>query len=158
MSPKFHSFHACVFHPIFLVYLFRKIISIPIQDDYPENIDKMAETLSSWMEDETFLIKCLSPTDTSQSCSTARSSKQDSLLRLLLNVDELQPKLLQMLLEKLAEISIVDEGAEETQSHNIPRMILSSMRWLDTIIDGSGRTCTKKLGLGLSLHWSLMPY
>jgi len=108
------------------------------QDDYPENIEKMAETLSSWMEDETFLIKCLSPTDTSQSCSTARSSKQDSLLRLLLNVDELQPKLLKLLLEKLAEISIVDEGAEETQSHNIPRMILSSMRWLDTIIDGSG--------------------
>ena len=54
----------------------------------------MLSTLSNWLEDETFLIKCLTPTMTSISCKTARSSLQDSILRLLLNTNDLQPRLL----------------------------------------------------------------
>ena len=88
-----------------------------------------------WMMRST---KCLTATDTSLQCDTARSSKQDSLIRLLLNVEDLQPKLLTLLLEKLAETSIVQEGQEETQAENIPRLLLASMRWLDRIVDGSG--------------------
>ena len=122
-------------HAIFLKKFNRDITT---QDDYPANIEKMTETLSSWMEDERFLVKCLSPTDTSVACDTARSAKQDSLLRLLLNVDDIQPRLLGLLLEKLAETSIVQEGTEHTQAENIPRLILSSMRWLDRIVDGEG--------------------
>ena len=40
----------------------------------------MFSTLSNWLEDETFLIKCLTPTMTSISCNTARSSLQDNIL------------------------------------------------------------------------------
>ena len=52
--------------------------------DYPDNITNMFSTLSNWLEDETFLIKCLIPTLTSISCNTARFTQQDSILRLLL--------------------------------------------------------------------------
>jgi len=109
-------------------------------EEYPENIDTMFSTLSSWLEDETFLTKCLTPTKTSISCNTARSSQQDSLLRLLLNTNDFQPKLLALLLEKLAEISLMQEGQEmmKSQQANIPRLILSAVRWLDKIVSGDG--------------------
>ena len=125
------------------IFLKKFIRDITTQSDYPESIEKIKETLGQWLDDEVFLVKCLNPTDTSVTCSTARSSKQDSLIRLLLNVDDIQPILLTFLLEKLAETSIVQEGAEETQSQNIPRLILSSMRWLDKMVDGE--TITEKM-------------
>ena len=120
------------------IFLKNFIKDVTTQEDFPENIEGMTETLGSWLEDEVFLTKCLTATDTSVQCDTARSSKQDSLMRLLLNVADLQPKLLPMLLEKLAETSIVQEGQEETMAENIPRLLLASMRWLDRIVDGAG--------------------
>ena len=77
---------------------------------------------------------------TSISCHTARSSLQDSILRLLLNTNDLQPRLLGLLLEKLAEISLMQEGQEMmgTQQGSIPRLILSAVRWLDKIVSGDG--------------------
>ncbi len=120
------------------IFLKKFVKDVTTQENYPDNIDVMTETLGSWLEDEVFLTKCLTATDTSLLCDTARSPKQDSLIRLLLNVEDLQPKLLTMLLEKLAETSIVQEGQEETQTENIPRLLLASMRWLDRIVDGAG--------------------
>ena len=59
--------------------------------DYQENIDSMFSTLTNWLEDDTFLIKCLTPTITSISCNTASSSLQNSsILKLLLNTNDLQ--------------------------------------------------------------------
>ena len=82
---------------------FNKDISTAL--DYQENIESMFSTLCNWLEDETFLIKCLTPTITSISCNTARSSLQNSsILKLLLNTNDLQPRLLGLLREKLAEI------------------------------------------------------
>ena len=117
---------------------FNKDISTAL--DYPDNIENMFSTLSNWLEDEAFLIKCLTSTLTSISCNSARSSQQDSILRLLLNTNDLQPKLLGLLLEKLAEISLMQEGQEmmNTQQGNIPRLILSAVRWLDKIVSGDG--------------------
>ena len=62
-------------------------------------------TLEEYCEDEDFLRKCLGPTVTSAACDTARSSHQDSLLRLLLQVPDMQPRLLTLLLERMAEIA-----------------------------------------------------
>ena len=117
---------------------FKKDISTAL--DYPENLNTMFTTLSTWLDDEDFLVKCLSPTLTSLSCNTARSSQQDSLLRLLLNTDDMQARLLGLLLEKLAEISLMQEGKEMmgTKQGNIPRLILSAVRWLDKIVSGEG--------------------
>ena len=63
---------------------------------------------------------------------------QDSLLKLLLNIDDFQPPLVKLLLEKLAEISVVTEGQEEQQETNVPRLILAALRWLDKLVDSAG--------------------
>ena len=107
---------------------FNKDITTAIE--YPENITRMFDTLSTWLEDEIFLSKCLSPTLTSTSCSNARSSQQDSLLRLLLNCADLQPLVLDKLLEKLAEISLMQEGKKmiESQYSKLPRYVIFHMK------------------------------
>ena len=46
---------------------------------------------------------------TSQDCSSARGGQQDSLIRLLLNIDCLQPPLVTLLSEILLEIAYNDE-------------------------------------------------
>ena len=59
------------------------------------------------------------------------------MLKLLLNIDEFQPRLLKLLLEKLGEISSAQSG-REAQETNVPRLILTAMRWLDKLVDGAG--------------------
>ena len=76
---------------------------------YPNNIEKMLDTFLPRLDDETFLVKCLKETKTSQECSTARSALQESLIRLLLNIEEFQPRLLRLLLDKLAQVGRQDK-------------------------------------------------
>ena len=104
------------------------IKDITTQPDYPDNIAEMNDTLVSWFDEEMLLVKCLEATVTSRQCDSARSEHQESLVRLLLRVEDLQPKLLSLLLEKLAETSIMTEGSETQQRVDIPRLILSSIR------------------------------
>ena len=88
-------------------------------------------TLDEYLEDREYLRKCHAPTATSSTCDSARSSLQDSFLRLLLNLPDLQPKLLKLLLEKLAELSLDDDAPAPgigSQQVNIPRLILSAVR------------------------------
>ena len=63
---------------------------------------------------------------------------QESLLKLLLNIEEFQSRLLICLLERLGEISCVTEGREQEQETNVPRLILTAMRWLDKLVDDTG--------------------
>ena len=58
-------------------------------------------------------------------------------MKLLLNIDDFQPALLRLLLEKLGEISAAQTG-RETEETNVPRLILTAMRWLDKLVDGAG--------------------
>ena len=44
--------------------------------DYPDNVTKMLDTFIPWLDDESFLIKCLRPTKTSTECPNARSPMQ----------------------------------------------------------------------------------
>ena len=59
------------------------------------------------------------------------------MMKLLLNIDDFQPALLRLLLEKLGEISAAQTG-RETEETNVPRLILTAMRWLDKLVDGAG--------------------
>ena len=59
------------------------------------------------------------------------------MLKLLLNIDDFQPPLLRLLLEKLGEISAAQTG-REAQETNVPRLILTAIRWLDNLVDGAG--------------------
>ena len=100
--------------------------------DYPANIGRMLDTFLPRLDDESFLVKCLLETKTSQECNTARSSLQDSLLRLLLNIEDFQPRLLRALLEKLGQ------AAREGEESRLPRLILKAVRWLDLLVDSAG--------------------
>ena len=100
--------------------------------DYPANVGRMLDTFLPRLDDETFLVKCLLETKTSQECCTARSALQDSLVRLLLNIEDFQPRLLRLLLEKLAQ------AAREGRETNLPQLILKAVRWLDVLVDGAG--------------------
>ena len=73
-----------------------------------------------------------------QGQSLKHFSSQDSLLKLLLNIEDFQPPLIKLLLEKLGEISCVTEGQEEEQETNVPRLILTALRWLDKMVDSAG--------------------
>ena len=77
----------------------------------------------------------------------ARGNIQESTIRLLLQIDDLQTKLISWLLEKLAIISLNDgpgpagdAGTKENTPVNKPQLILSQLRWLDRIVDGNALT------------------
>ncbi|XP_071484742.1 Fanconi anemia group D2 protein homolog [Diadema antillarum] len=71
------------------------------------NLEKTIEDfitgLQNHIEDSVRLKYSLLPTMSSAECESARGGNQDSLIRLLLGVDEMQPALVNMLLEKLPE-------------------------------------------------------
>lgn len=99
--------------------------------DYPENASRIVEELVAYLEGDEdnprskkgstprgspgnvseFLLRALRPTKTSSEgrASGARGSLQDSLVRLALSVEELQPRLASWLLEKLAMVALEDE-------------------------------------------------
>ncbi len=63
---------------------------------------------------------------------------QDSLVRLLLGVDQVHVKLSTWLLEKLALVSLENEtsydlalAGPDAPQHKLPQLILSQLRWLD---------------------------
>ena len=57
---------------------------------------------------------------------------QDSLVRLLLNIEAFQPRLLRLLLEKLSQ------ACRDEKETNLPQLILKAVRWLDVLVDGAG--------------------
>ena len=86
----------------------------------------MFSTLFNRLEDETFLIKCLTTTMTSISYNTARSSLQESIL------NDLQSRLLGLLQEKLAEISFMQEGQKMMGTQQgIEHPQAHPLSWLD---------------------------
>ncbi|CAM9212016.1 unnamed protein product [Discosporangium mesarthrocarpum] len=81
---------------------------------------------------------------------------EESLVKVLLRVDCVQPQVINMLLEKLPEIA-AEEGegmGDGTLCQDLPRLILNQMRFLDHLVDGTAMTqklleCTTVLPLGL---------
>ena len=120
--------------------------------NHPINVDQFLGNFITYLEsDETdeILVKALQPTRTSANAlEKARGNIQESTIRLLLQIDDLQTKLISWLLEKLAIISLNDDGPgpsgdtgrKENTPVNKPQLILSQLRWLDRIVDGNALT------------------
>ncbi|XP_071510781.1 Fanconi anemia group D2 protein homolog [Diadema antillarum] len=67
---------------------------------------------------------------------SARGGNQDSLIRLLLGVDEMQPALVNMLLEKLPEfMGEEDSMFDYSEAVDLPKLILNQFHWLDRVIN-----------------------
>ena len=125
--------------------------------NYPDNVDHFLSNFVAYLEsdgdeDYNILIKALQPTRTSPKApDNARGAVQESTIRLLLQIDDLQTKLIGWLLEKLALISLDDNeskqncarraiGGSENMLVNKTQLILSQLRWLDQIVDGDALT------------------
>ncbi|KAG0727428.1 Fanconi anemia group D2 protein [Chionoecetes opilio] len=106
----------------------------------PEIAEKFVRGLEDHIEDPLRLKWSLLYTQTVNDCETARGGHQDSLVRLCLNIEELQPCLIQLLTEKLLEAAHDDEGSNAA---NIPNLILANLKWLDYIVDSD--TLTTKI-------------
>lgn len=106
----------------------------------PEIAKEFIKGLEEVIEDPIRLKWSLLYTQTVRNCETARGPQQDSLIRLCLNIDELQPCLIQLLTEKLLETANDDEASTDA---NIPMLVLANLRWLDYIVDNE--TLTTKM-------------
>lgn len=87
--------------------------------------------LEAHIEDLMRLKWALHYTQTTIDCESARGGQQDSLIRLLLNIDPLQARLIQLLTEKLLEVAHDDTDS----SVDVPRLILANLRWLEHVVD-----------------------
>ncbi|KAJ8301396.1 hypothetical protein KUTeg_020383 [Tegillarca granosa] len=105
-------------------------------ENYPGVIDEFVEGFQEYIEDLKKFHYSLLPTMTATDCDSARSKSQDCLVRLMLGIDMLQPKLMTCLLEKLAEFMEDDCIYENGEKVNLPRMLMSQFRWLDRIVNG----------------------
>ena len=123
---------------------------------YPKNVDQFVKDFIDYLEydeeEDKVLLKCLQPTRTSsEALEKARGPIQDSVIRMLLQIEDLQTRLISWLLEKLALVSLSDEDVDPADDRmrksngkntkiNKPQLILSQLRWLDRIVDGDALT------------------
>ncbi|XP_071548151.1 Fanconi anemia group D2 protein-like isoform X1 [Panulirus ornatus] len=107
----------------------------------PEIAKKFVKGLEDHVEHPFKLKWALLYTQTVKDCVTARGGHQDSLIRMCLNIEELQPCLIGLLTEKLLEIANDDD--ESSSQANIPNLILANLKWLDCVMDSD--TLTAKI-------------
>ena len=93
---------------------------------------------SVFVQEHVVLRNCLLPLAVPNTGLTLRDAKV-SLVRILLDVDRLQPRLINSLLERLLEFSVneVDSDAMEASSEAscMPRLILNQLRHLDRVVN-----------------------
>jgi len=113
--------------------IFQKKIrnSLKTHQNYPEVIDDFLEGLQEQLDDAGRFRLSLLPVSMSED-TEGYGGSQESLIRMLLGVDILQPKIANMLLEKLPEFT-EDDGNNGVDDFNIPRLVLNQFRWLDFI-------------------------
>ncbi|XP_077977229.1 Fanconi anemia group D2 protein-like [Glandiceps talaboti] len=102
--------------------------------DYPEVVEEFITALQNHLEDPVRLKYSLLPTITSNECDSSRGSNQDSMLKILLGIDLLQPRLANLLLERLPEFTEEDQVFDHSHGINIPHLIMNQFRWLDRIV------------------------
>ena len=72
---------------------------------------------------------------------------QESVVRLLLSVEKLQPRIITILLEKMPEFmedSLRDNNLTKEEFQQVPGLILNQLKWLDCVVDGK-ELCSKLL-------------
>lgn len=107
--------------------------------DYPQVVEEFAAGLSSQIEDPARLRLLLIPTtvlsdNEDEILGSGQSGLHDSLIRLLLGIEYLQPKVITVLLERLVEFT--DQNDRGDSGHGcLPKLIMNQFRWLDHVIN-----------------------
>ncbi|PIK60065.1 putative Fanconi anemia group D2 protein [Apostichopus japonicus] len=107
-----------------------------------KTVKEFLEGLQDYVEDEARFKYSLLPSMSSQDCESARFGQQESWIKLLLNIEELQPSLITLLLEKLPEFSGEDEESvfDKSDSSNLPKLILDKFYWLGRVVKAKEMT------------------
>ena len=95
------------------------------------------------------LLKALAPTKFGPEAVNSANHDPESLIRILLNVEQLQPQLSSWLLEKMAILTLEADDTEELFACSqrdknpkalIPKQILNHLRWLSFVANGEELT------------------
>lgn len=105
---------------------------------YPEVIEDFLEGLQDRLQDSNRFRLSLLPVSISAD-HEGYGGSQESLIRMLLGIDILQPKIANMLMEKLPEF-MDGEDSNGPDDINIPRLVLNQFRWLDCIFQSKELT------------------
>uniref|UniRef100_A0A8D0BLI9 FA complementation group D2 n=1 Tax=Salvator merianae TaxID=96440 RepID=A0A8D0BLI9_SALMN len=101
---------------------------------YPQIVDELVSGLESHIENRDQFRNCLLPCvpTKNQETSNAVHSYCESLIKLLLGIEILQPAVIRLLFEKLPEFFQESVGSDGL---NLPRLIINQLKWLDRIVD-----------------------
>ncbi|KAF9198259.1 Fanconi anemia group D2 protein [Haplosporangium sp. Z 27] len=118
--------------------------SIQRSQSSPGYIDSFLESLRDHLEDPLNLKSCLVPISAP---GTKGSSFPlgESLIRILLGIDILQPGLMDLLLDR-----IFDFLNEDDKESSIPKLILQQLKWLNNIIEPAQLTSKLLEVIGMS--------
>lgn len=89
----------------------------------------LAALAALWDTSERWLRMCLSPSVASD------GGAADSLVKILLRVDALQPALIETLLERVVAIASEAFDTDAPLSDSTPRLVLAHVRWLEAVAD-----------------------
>uniref|UniRef100_A0A4W3K0R7 FA complementation group D2 n=1 Tax=Callorhinchus milii TaxID=7868 RepID=A0A4W3K0R7_CALMI len=101
---------------------------------YPNVLQEFISGLESHIEDRDKFRNCLLACGLSQ---MGESRYSESLIKLLLGIEVLQPPVMNTLFEKIPEF-IYDNAPED--GINMPRLIINQFKWLDRIVDSKEMT------------------
>ncbi|XP_025020945.1 Fanconi anemia group D2 protein, partial [Python bivittatus] len=101
---------------------------------YPQVVEEFISGLDSHIENRDQFRNCLLPCIPAQNQETnnAVHSYCESLIKLLLGIEILQPAVIKLLFEKLPEFFQESVGSDGL---NLPRLIVNQLKWLDRIVD-----------------------
>ena len=120
---------------VFSKKLKQSFISEP---SYPDNVKRMVEGFTEHLENNPqSLMTALDSTETDPDCTNARGRVQDSVVRILLQMEDVQPRLLPWLMDKLGLIGLDEDGETAESRGKKTQLILSQMCWLDSIVESS---------------------
>ncbi|RMX53291.1 hypothetical protein pdam_00015249, partial [Pocillopora damicornis] len=114
--------------------------ALKTHENYPEVIDDFLKGLQNRLDDADRFRLSLLPVSLAEDVE-GHVGGQESLIRMLLGIDVLQPKIASMLLEKLPEFT-EDDCNNGTDDFNIPRLVLNQFRWLDCVIQSKNTGLT----------------
>uniref|UniRef100_H0WGZ0 FA complementation group D2 n=1 Tax=Otolemur garnettii TaxID=30611 RepID=H0WGZ0_OTOGA len=105
---------------------------------YPKIIEEFVSGLESYIEDQDNFRNCLLSCERLQDEEASMgTSYSKSLIKLLLGIDILQPAIIKTLFEKLPEFLFIKMNSDGI---NMPRLIISQLKWLDKVVDGKDLT------------------
>lgn len=90
------------------------------------------ETFEKKIDNDSYIRRTLRPT------FSAHSSGRDSIIRMLLSIDAVQPKVISLLLDRIPSLlADVEPDSDDSLEDDVPRQILAQFRWLESVADGA---------------------